>query len=57
MIIPHNICGEFTITRYFNKDPTTDDSLNVYPISRCRRIVHKDFDFSVIAAPALSLAT
>ena len=57
MIIPHNICGEFTITRYFNKDPTTDDSLNVYPISRCRRIVHKDIDSSVIVAPALSLAT
>ena len=57
LIIPHGISGEFTITRYFNKEPTADDSLNAHPISRCRRIVHKDIDSSVIAAPALSLAT
>ena len=57
LIIPHNICSEFTITRYFNKVPTTYYSLNVHPISRCRRIVHKEIDSSVIVAPALSLAT
>ena len=40
LIIPHNISSEFTITRYFKKEATTYDTLNVHPISRYRRIVH-----------------
>jgi len=57
MHIPHDICGDFTITRYFNEELLTNIPTDVHPISRCRRIVHKDTDSSVIAAPENSLAS
>ena len=57
MHIPHDICGDFTITRYFNEEPTTNIPTDAHPITRSRRIVHKDTDSSIIAAPGHSLAS
>jgi hypothetical protein len=28
LIIPHDICGDFTIVRYFNKGPFSTTSMN-----------------------------
>ena len=57
MNILYDICSEFTITRYFNEEPSTNIATDAHPISRCRRIVHKDTESSVIAAPENSLAS
>ena len=57
MHILHDICGDFTITRYFNEEPSTNIPTDVHPISRCRRIVYKDTESSIIAAPGNSLAS
>ena len=57
MHIPYDICGDFTITRYFNEEPSTNIPSDAHPISRCRRIVHKDADSSIIAVPGNSLAS
>ena len=57
MHIPHDICGDFIITRYFNEEPSTNIPTDAHPISRCRRNVHKDTDSSIIAAPENSLAS
>ena len=57
MHIPYDICGDFTITRYFNEEPSTYIPTDAHPITRCRRIVHKDTDSSVVAAPGHSLAS
>ena len=57
MHIPHDICGGFTITRFFNEEPSANIPTDAHPVSRCRHIVHKDTDSSVIAAPKNSLAS
>jgi hypothetical protein len=56
-IIPHDICGDFTIVRYFNQGQINGTSINQNQVSRVRRIMNKDFEGSSIAAPNHSQAS
>ena len=51
LIIPHDICGDFTIVRYFNHQPMHMTSLNQHPVSQFRHIINKDTEVSIIAPP------
>jgi hypothetical protein len=57
LIIPHDICGDFTIVRYFNQQPILATSMNQHPVSRFRRIINKDIEASIIEPPNHSLAS
>ena len=56
MLIPDDICGDFTIVRYFNKEQISATSMNDYQISQVRSIINKDIEASSIAVPNNSLA-
>ena len=55
LVIPHDICGDFTIVRYFNLRLISAASVNEHPVSRFRDIINKDIESSIIAAPNHSL--
>ena len=57
MIIPHDICGDFTIVRYFNHQPMSATSINQHLISSLRLIINKDIEASIISPPNHSLAS
>ena len=44
MLIPDDICGDFTIVRYFNKEQISATSMNGNQVSRVRRIINKDIE-------------
>jgi hypothetical protein len=51
LLIPDDICGDFTIVRYFNQGPISATTMNEYQVSRIRRIINKDIETSSIAPP------
>ena len=55
LVIPHDICGDFTIVRYFNLGLISAASVNEHPVSRFRDIINKDIEASIIAAPKQSV--
>ena len=57
LIIPHDICGDFTIVRYFNQQPMSVTSINQHLISSLRLIINKDIEDSIISPPNHSLAS
>ena len=57
LLIAPDICGDFTIVRYFNRVPTTATSMDQHPVCRFRRIINKDIEASIIAPPNHSLAS
>ena len=57
LVIPPDICGDFTIVRYFNQVPTAATSMNQHPVSPFRLIINKDIEASIIAQPNHSLAS
>jgi hypothetical protein len=57
LVIPPDICGDFTIVRYFNLEPICATSVIEQPVSRLRRVINKDIEASSIAAPNHSLAS
>ena len=57
LIIPHDICGDFTIVRYFNQQPMSATSINPHHISSLRLIINKDIETSIISPPNHSLAS
>jgi hypothetical protein len=57
LVIPNDICGDFTIVRCFNHEPISATSMNGQPVSSLRRIINKDIEASSVAAPNHSLAS
>jgi hypothetical protein len=57
LLIPDDICDEFTIERYFNKEQISVTSMNDNQVSRVRSIINKDIEASSIAAPNNSQAS
>jgi hypothetical protein len=57
LLIPDDICGDFTIVRYFNKEQISATSMNDNQISRVRSIINKDIEGSSIEAPNHSQAS
>jgi hypothetical protein len=57
LLIPDDICGDFTILRYFNREQISATSMNDYQVSRVRRIINKDIEASSIVAPKHSQAS
>jgi hypothetical protein len=55
LVIPHDICGDFTIVRNFNLELISADLVNEHPVSRFRDKINKDIESSIIAAPNYSL--
>jgi hypothetical protein len=55
LLIAPDICGDFTIARYFNMVPTAATSMNKHPVSRFRRIINKDIEAVITAAPNQSV--
>ena len=51
MLIPDDICGDFTIVRYFNKEQISATLMNDYQVSRVRTIINKDIEASSNVAP------
>ena len=57
MLIPDDICGDFTIVRYFNKEQISAILMNDYQVSRVRTIINKDIEASRNVAPNNSQAS
>ena len=57
LIIPHFICGDFTIVRYFDHQPMSATSINQHLISSLRLIINKDIEASITSPPNHSLAS
>jgi hypothetical protein len=57
LLIPDDICGDFTIVRYFNKEQISATSMNGNQVSRVRRIINKDIEANSIEAPNHSQAS
>jgi hypothetical protein len=57
LLIPDDICGDFTIVRYFNKEQISVTSMNGNQISRVRGIINKEIEANSIKAPNHSQAS
>jgi hypothetical protein len=57
LLIPDDICGDFTIVRYFNKEQISATLMNDYQVSRVRSIINKDIEASSNVAPNNSQAS
>ena len=57
LLIPPDICGDFTIVRYFNKGSISETSINENRVARPRRVISKDLEAKIIATPNQSLAS
>jgi hypothetical protein len=49
--VPDEICGEFKIVRYFNDQTLIDAAMGERPLTRSRRIINKDIEAIITAAP------
>jgi hypothetical protein len=57
LVVPPDICGDFTIVRYFNQGPMSATSKIKDPVSSLRRVINKDIEASIVRAPNHSLAS
>jgi hypothetical protein len=57
LVIPPDICGDFTIVRCFGLEPISANPMNGLPVMRLRRVINKDIEASSIPAPNHSLAS
>jgi hypothetical protein len=57
LVVPPDICGDFTIVRCFGLEPISANPMNGLPVMRLRRVINKDIEASSIPAPNHSLAS
>jgi hypothetical protein len=57
LVIPPDICGDLTIVRQFDHVPISATSIKDNPVHNIRRVINKDIEASMIAAPNHSLAS
>jgi hypothetical protein len=57
LLVADDICGDFKIVRYFNKEKISATSMNDNQVSRVRRIINKDIEANSIEAPNHSQAS
>jgi hypothetical protein len=57
LVIPPDICGDFTIVRCFDREPISVIPIKQFPATHLRHIINKDIEATIIAAPNHSLAS
>jgi hypothetical protein len=53
--VPDDICRDFKIVRYFNNQPLIDAEIGERLLTRSRRIINKDIEAVITAAPNQSV--